>query len=383
MFSSTGTCKSTHKLFFHTLACSFCFVVSCRLRVRTPCSKPLPINFQESGETFKRCGDNVMKAHALDQAAVDKCIKDSFVTTGGANKLLHQEIVDRSDYGVLKLPEAVVNGVVLRGQTSYGATLEMNVAQAICNGFLDGPPAACQSIIHPDGSLGQEGKATVSLQASMGFVSGSELTVAGLTETIISRFRSTLALKLGVEPQAIEISSDTKTESSNNKVMVMITIRNLKCPTEESKASSAKILDSLKGVATCKSEASSDTAVEDETGVGTIYYFHTSSAHSSQSRQIKAVVTSMSADESNCPVPSGLAAVWVVLIVVVCCLVIFGGFFFFWRRRMESQMRDEVKAILQTYMPLDDAVDFSSGETDQARMLDGNPSSSMEMDGRI
>lgn len=206
----------------------------------------------------------------------------------------------------------------------------------------------------------------------------------GLTDTIISRFRSTLALKLGVEPQAITISSDSTEKSSTNKVMVVIEVKNLKCPTGQSKASSAKILDSLKGVATCESSASTDTAVEDETGVGTTYYFHTSTAHSSQSRQIRATVTSMSADETQCPEPStGLAAIWVVLIVVVCCLVIFGAFFVFWRRRMESQMRDEVKAILQTYMPLDDAGDFSSAENDQARMLDGNPSSSMEVEGRI
>ena len=33
----------------------------------------------------------------------------------------------------------------------------MNVARAICNGFLDGPQLH-EDIIHPDGSLGQEGK---------------------------------------------------------------------------------------------------------------------------------------------------------------------------------------------------------------------------------
>ena len=82
-------------------------------------------------------------AHALDTVAVTKCMEDSWVSPEGKdsldklpNSLLKQEISDAKDYGVLKLPEAVVNGVILRGQTGYGATLELNVAQAICNGRL-------------------------------------------------------------------------------------------------------------------------------------------------------------------------------------------------------------------------------------------------------
>ena len=75
-----------------------------------------------------------MVLHALDVAGVQKCIDDSWVNAGdGINSLLNQEISDAKDYGVLKLPEVVVNGVVLRGQTGYGA-MEQNVATAICNG---------------------------------------------------------------------------------------------------------------------------------------------------------------------------------------------------------------------------------------------------------
>ena len=97
----------------------------------------------QTGESFAACADGIMMAHALDTVAVTKCMEDSWVSPEGKdsldklpNALLKQEISDAKDYGVLKLPEAVVNGVVLRGQTGYGATLELNVAQAICNGRL-------------------------------------------------------------------------------------------------------------------------------------------------------------------------------------------------------------------------------------------------------
>jgi hypothetical protein len=338
----------------------------------------------ESGETFAKCGDDVMKSHALDESAVDKCVTDSYLSPGGANTMLHQEIVDRADYGVLKLPEAVVNGVVLRGQTSYGATLELNVAQAICNGFLEGPPAVCKDIIHPDGSLGQDGKAVVNLQAELGYLSGAGLETAALSDVLINRFRSTMGLKLGVEPQAmiISLSTDEGVTQATNKVVVDIKINNLKCSTGEGvQSASDKVVESLKGVGTCSAEASSDVAVESETAVGTTFYFHTSIAHSSQNRQIKATVTKMTADETGCPAPAGLGAGWVVLIVILVCTVFFGAFFVFWRQRMQRQMRDEVKAILAEYMPLDDV---AGGEGADARMLDGGMgSSSMDIEGRI
>ena len=92
-------------------------------------------------------------------------------------------------------------------------------------------------------------------------------------------------------------------------------------------SASDKVVESLKGVGTCSAEASSDVAVESETAVGTTFYFHTSTAHSSQNRQIKATVTKMTADETGCPAPAGLGAGWVVLIVILVCTVFFGAFF--------------------------------------------------------
>jgi len=78
----------------------------------------------------------------------------------------------------------------------------------------------------------------------------------------------------------------------------------------------------------------------------------------------------------GCPKPSGIGAGWVVLIVLLVCTVLFGAFFVFWRQRMQRQMRDEVKAILAEYMPLDDV---AGGEGDEARMLDGGMGSSTSM----
>ena len=56
------------------------------------------LTLQESGVSFKACGDGVMAIHELDKAAVDKCIDDSYMTLVAS--LSPQEIVDRSDYGV-------------------------------------------------------------------------------------------------------------------------------------------------------------------------------------------------------------------------------------------------------------------------------------------
>ena len=70
-----------------------------------------------------------------------------------------------------------------------------------------------------------------------------------------------------------------------------------------------------------------------------------------------------------------------MLIVLLVCSLLFGAFFVFWRQRMQRQMRDEVKAILAEYMPLDDA---GADEGDQTKMLDGGlSSSSMDIEGRI
>lgn len=71
------------------------------------------------------------------------------------------------------------------------------------------------------------------------------------------------------------------------------------------------------------------------------------------------------------------------MIVLLVCTVFFGAFFVFWRQRMQSQMRDEVKAILAEYMPLDDVAGMED-DGDKARMLDGGMgSSSMDIEGRI
>merc|ERR1712166_1583344 len=312
-----------------------------------------------SGESFAACADGIMLAHALDTVAVTKCMEDSWVDGLGKdsinklpNSLLKAEIVDAKDYGVLKLPEAVVNGVVLRGQTEYGATLELNVAQAICNGFTQ-RPSECDDIITPEGTLGQSGNAKVNFVATLGYVDhlgGGAMTASALNSVILDRFRSTLALKLGVDPQIIQIGKPDAVTSKPDAVVVNVQVNNLKC-FEDGNSKSTKVVDSLKGVATCTAEASSDVQVESETEVGEKFYFHTAASHGSTNRQVVSTITEMTADESLC---------------------------------LEQKIVDAGSVGGVPWwgvMPLDEV---SSGydETDQQRMLEGGGSSSM-VGGRI
>lgn len=350
------------------------------------------------GESFAACADGIMMAHALDTVAVTKCMEDSWVSPEGKdsldklpNALLKQEISDAKDYGVLKLPEAVVNGVILRGQTGYGATLELNVAQAICNGFTQ-RPEACDDIITPEGTLGQQGNAKVTFKATLGFVDdfgGGPLTTQSLSETIVNRLRSTLALKLGVDPQVIQIGSPDQKTSKPDAVLLPIQVNNLKC-SDDGSSKSTKVVDSLKGIATCQAEATSDAQVEDEVVVGEKFYFHTASQHGSTNRQVVSTVTEMESDESLCVINkkdaseiSGVPWWGVMLLALFCSGLVFGTAFVYWRNKHKQQMRDEVKAILAEYMPLDD-VPSGDQEDDNTRMLEGGGgSSSMEMGGRI
>ena len=62
----------------------------------------------ESGETFSKCGADIMLEHVLDVVKIDACVTSSYVSKDGPNTLLKAEIVDAKDYGVLKLPEGKV-----------------------------------------------------------------------------------------------------------------------------------------------------------------------------------------------------------------------------------------------------------------------------------
>jgi hypothetical protein len=342
-----------------------------------------------SGETFKKCADDIMAAHQLDVKAIEACVDGSFVEPNGPNSLLKQEILDAKDYGVLKLPEAVVNGVVLRGQTGYGASLELNVATAICNGFTPGSrPKECDDIITPEGTLGQSGNAKVKFIASLGYVdmlAGGPLTSSSLSTTMVERFRSTLSMKLGVDPQVIQISKPDLVKSGSNSVTVNVQVSNLKC-SDDGSSKSSKVVESLKGIATCEAEASSDAQVEAETKVGEKFYFHTAAAHGSTNRQVVSTTTEMEADESQCVVTKGdgggVGIGWVIFIAIFCSGLVFGGAFFIWRRKAKEQMRNEVKAILADYMQLDE---ISSGDMEMpdTRMLEGGGSSSTSVAGRI
>jgi len=176
-------------------------------------------------------------------------------------------------------------------------------------------------------------------------------------------------------------------------VLIPIQVNNLKC-SDDGSSKSKKVVDSLKGIATCQAEATSDAQVEDEVIVGEKFYFHTASQHGSTNRQVVSTVTEMESDESLCVINkkdasevSGVPWWGVMLLALFCSGLVFGAAFVYWRNKHKQQMRDEVKAILAEYMPLDD-VPSGDQEDDNTRMLEGggggsSSSSSMEMGGRI
>ena len=238
----------------------------------------------------------------------------------------------------------------------------------------------CEDILHPDGSLGQNGKAVVNLQAEIGYVDkGMILNPSALTETIINRFRSTLALKIGVEPQAMMIQLAEKDVTQlPNKVVVDIRINNLKCAEEEGSDSAPdKVIQSLIGVMTCKSDADTDSAVEAETGVGATFYFHTSTAHSTKNRQVRAVVTKMTPDSLPAQphdqrIRAGLVLDMSCSSCSLCAAYCLGRSLSLAPTHAAPDAR-RGETILAEYMPLDDA---GADEGDQTKMLDGGLSSS-------
>ena len=96
----------------------------------------------------------------------------------------------------------------------------------------------------------------------------------------MNRFRSTLSLKLGVDPQIIQIGKPDQVTSGPDQVVVKVSVNNLKCASiGEDSSRSESVVSKLKGISTCASEASTDEEVESEVSdlEGEIFYFHTSS----------------------------------------------------------------------------------------------------------
>ena len=66
----------------------------------------------ESGETFKKCADDIMKAHGLDETAVNKCIEDSYVTPNGVNRYVVVAVLSRSCHDLATLLPRCCHDVV-------------------------------------------------------------------------------------------------------------------------------------------------------------------------------------------------------------------------------------------------------------------------------
>ena len=85
-----------------------------------------------------------LTAVGISKEKVDACIASSggvASTCSGSNcrnTMLEQEILDRSNYGIITLPTIVVNGVVLRGESESSGAAEALAARAICRAFALG-----------------------------------------------------------------------------------------------------------------------------------------------------------------------------------------------------------------------------------------------------
>lgn len=297
------------------------------------------------------------------------------------NTLLDAEIQYRGDIGVLKLPEVVVNGVVLRGNTNGGSTMELNVAEAICNGFTAAPQTC--SDIYARKTVAPTGNAKVTFNLEMKALSGSALQVSEVTSSLQNRLASTIALKLGVDPLQVVIA---EIGGEADKVVVNVVVNNLVCAPEEvpadGKSPSEEISDLLKGTSVCAARADTSAEVDDEVLATKIFTFHSGISNGQTfARQIQATVMALAHDDSMCQTggDSGVG-VGTVILIVACLLSAFGIVLFIYYRRSQQQLRREVQNIMDRYMPLDDGDNFGDAEVgnDDVRLINGGETSTAQ-----
>lgn len=317
-----------------------------------------------SSSAFATCAKDTMARHDIDAAAVQTCMDGSF-RQDGSNVILADEIQARQDYNVLKLPEVVVNGQVLRGQTSYGATLELNVAQTICNAFNE-PPAACEGILEATSTVAATGKGKVKFTTTLSYTgssAASPLLVSHVSDKMRERMRSVVSLKLGVAPQNVDVGTPAGTA---NAVTVPVNVDGLTCSGgAEDKTATSKLQAKVQD---CEAEATSGSEVAGEAEHLISLSFHVFDG--SDNKQVVAKISGVAEDESACPAasgsgsasggggtdgnPGGVGSGVVVLIAILVSGVVFTVAFFVYRHFARKQMRNEVRSILAEYMPLDD-----------------------------
>ena len=262
---------------------------------------------QESDD-FVQCSNKVMVSHDIDVPAVSDCISKSFKKKGStdeSNIMLDTEIRDRKDYAILTLPTAIVNGRELRGQTQYGATMEANVARAVCQGF-ETVPVECDHILNPRGTMTGQidpkklGKVTFLAELTVkkpDKTAGKPLTAASFAANtrLQQRFTNALALKTGADPLAL--SFEQAQDADSGGVQIGVAVTNLACYHGEGQTD---ITTALKKMSDC-GEDLGDEGGEDEAAQelkGIVF-----NIHSGATEVISVAVTDVSIDNTLCDDP--------------------------------------------------------------------------------
>merc|ERR1711871_371766 len=182
-----------------------------------------------SSDRFTECAEKTLTAVGISKEKVDACIASSggvASTCSGSNcrnTMLEQEILDRSNYGIITLPTIVVNGVVLRGESeSSGGAAEALAARAICRAFALGfAPEVCSRWLNPIATSNGAGQASISFTATLSSTAKENMKY---NPEVASRFISTLGLKLGVERSSIKLGRATESTQCGGSIAKCFTL---------------------------------------------------------------------------------------------------------------------------------------------------------------
>jgi len=337
----------------------------------------------DSSETFAACAEKQMGDIGIDKGEVDQCMEDAGGTECTStsncqqNTMLEKEVTDRSNFGILSLPSIVVNGVLLRTATTAGGAAERTVVEAICNAFAAGfAPDVCDSIANPMGTSGSAGLASVEFDAELSYDGNFKY-----TPEIGTRFRDTLAMKLGVDPSAIRL----KNKGGDDKhSLVAVSLTRLMCTDEKDETES--VAQMLNKVNSCQEAVvSADEADKEvESLENKAFYFHTHVTTDKKTHVVTATMKNVrktckahnGAKGSNAPgqgsnapgqekSPSGAFGVsWPALVGVIIFLIALGAAGgFVWYQRVRNDMRERVQSILEQYQPLEEISGKDESET--------------------
>jgi hypothetical protein len=260
----------------------------------------------ESSENFAQCSNDVMTLHDIDTASVQACVDKSFLHRGDpkkeTNTLLAQEITDRKEYAILTLPTAIVNGRELRGSTSSGATMEANVARAVCQGYQT-LPVECDRILNPAGAGSPESGelGMLNFKTTLSYTSKSPPTLTpesySLNKALQHRFVSALALKTGADPKSLSFEQAVD-GTDPNTIIVGVKLSNLKCDADATDTESVK--DALKKIADCGEDLGDGGEDEAEKELEQMQTFN---VHSGDVNVLTVTISKVTEDKTLCDSP--------------------------------------------------------------------------------